>query len=95
MFDAPGVGEGHAATTSRPAIWHHHHHNNLVRIASSLRADMIFGKDTYHYFGRFTHTAARCKSIFGSVDIALQAVERRAREWRDVRRAELAGVEGR
>src|SRR5262249_38208326 len=35
----------HAATTSRQAIWHHHHHTNLVQIASSLRADMIFGKN--------------------------------------------------
>src|SRR5262245_9231042 len=38
-----------AATTSRPAIWHHHHHTNLVRIvriASSLCADIIFGKDS-------------------------------------------------
>ena len=43
--DAPGVEQGRAATTSRPTIWDHRHYTNLVRIASSLRADMIFGKD--------------------------------------------------
>ena len=43
----------------------------------------------------FTHAAARQISIFGSVDIAVEAVEPRAREWRDVRRAELAGAVGR
>ena len=32
-------------TTVRPTIWDYRHHTNLVRIASSLRADMIFGKD--------------------------------------------------
>src|ERR1700752_1164919 len=40
----------------------------------------------------FTHAAARCISIFGSVDIAVEAVERRVPEWRDVRQAELAGA---
>jgi hypothetical protein len=34
-----------AVATVRPTIWDHRHHTNLVRIASSLRADMIFGKD--------------------------------------------------
>ena len=43
----------------------------------------------------FTHAAARQISIFGSVGIAVEAVEPRAREWRDVRRAELAGAVGR
>jgi hypothetical protein len=43
----------------------------------------------------FTHAVARRISIFGSVDIAVEAVEPRAREWRDVRRAELAGAVGR
>jgi hypothetical protein len=43
----------------------------------------------------FTHAAARHISIFGSVGIAVEAVEPRAREWRDVRRAELAGAVGR
>jgi hypothetical protein len=28
-----------------PPIWDHHRHTNLVRLASLLRADMIFGKD--------------------------------------------------
>ena len=43
----------------------------------------------------FTHAAARQIAIFGSVGIAVEAVEPRAREWRDVRRAELAGAVGR
>jgi hypothetical protein len=34
------------APHSGRAIWDHRHHANLVRIASSLRADMIFGKDS-------------------------------------------------
>src|SRR5260221_10535544 len=34
-----------AATTSCSTIWDHHHHANFVRITSSLRADIIFGKD--------------------------------------------------
>src|SRR5258705_789750 len=42
---ASRVGQGRAATTIRPTIWEHYRHTNLVRIASSLRADMIFGKD--------------------------------------------------
>src|SRR5262249_19002538 len=39
-----------------------------------------------------TQAAACCISIFGSVDIAVEVVEPRAREWRDVRRAELVGA---
>src|SRR6266478_3682292 len=42
---ALGLAEGCAATTIRPTIWDHYGHTNLIRIASSLRADMIFGKD--------------------------------------------------
>jgi transposase InsO family protein len=37
-----GLGKGRAATTSRPAIWGHRRYANPVRIASLLRADMIF-----------------------------------------------------
>jgi len=44
---APGVGQGRAATTIRPTIWDHIRYTALVRMASSLRADMIFGKDTF------------------------------------------------
>src|SRR5260370_4963205 len=33
------------AKTTHRAIWDHRHHTNLVRIASLLRADMIFGND--------------------------------------------------
>jgi len=43
---ALGVGQGRVATTSRPTIRHHRHRTNLVRFASSIRPDMIFGKDT-------------------------------------------------
>ena len=38
------LGHEPARTTHR-AIWDHRHHTNLVRIASLLRADMIFGND--------------------------------------------------
>jgi hypothetical protein len=41
----PGVGQGHAATTSRRASWDRRHHTHSVRITSSLCPDMIFGKD--------------------------------------------------
>ena len=41
-----GLSKDAAATTSRPTIWDHRHHTSLVRIASSLLADMIFGMDT-------------------------------------------------
>src|SRR6476619_7551429 len=34
--------QGRTATTTRPTIGDHCHHKSLVRIASSLRADMIF-----------------------------------------------------
>jgi hypothetical protein len=37
------------------AIWDDYRHTNLVRIASSLRADMIFGKDA----GRGAYDAPR------------------------------------
>src|SRR5260370_16479759 len=40
-----GVGQGRAARTSYSTIWDHHRHANSIWIASSLRADMIFGKD--------------------------------------------------
>jgi len=42
-----GVGQGRAATMNCPTIGDHPHHTNLVRIASSLRADMILGKDSW------------------------------------------------
>src|SRR5215813_3035168 len=40
-----GIGQGRAARTSRPTIRDHRRHTNLVRFASSIRPDMIFGKD--------------------------------------------------
>ncbi len=36
---------GGPARTTHRAIWDDRHHTNLVRTASLLRADMIFGKD--------------------------------------------------
>ena len=42
---ALGLAEGCAATASCTRIRNHHGHTNSVRVASSLRADMIFGKD--------------------------------------------------
>jgi transposase InsO family protein len=41
-----GIGQGRPTKTSRTAIGGYRHRVSLVRIASSLRADMIFGKDT-------------------------------------------------
>jgi hypothetical protein len=48
-----------------------------------------------HYFGRFTHAAARGKSIFDNAGIAVAVVERRVRGWRGARRARLAEAGGR
>jgi len=45
LMHTPGIGEGRAATTSHPTIWDYHRHTDLVRVASSLPPDMIFGKD--------------------------------------------------
>src|SRR5262245_34995585 len=43
-----------------------------------------------HYFGRFTHAAACCKSIFDNAGIVAAVVERKLREWCGARRAKLA-----
>src|SRR6266404_208800 len=40
-----GLGKDAPLGPIHRAIWDHRHHANLVRIASSLRADMIFGND--------------------------------------------------
>ena len=40
-----GLEKDAPATTSHPTIWDYHRHTDLVRVASSLRPDMIFGKD--------------------------------------------------
>src|SRR4029077_6226084 len=69
---APGVGQGRAVTTIRPTIWDHCRHTNLVRIVLSLRADMIFGKDSDHLHGEAvrdlgrTAFSSRCRPIAGS-----------------------------
>ena len=39
------IGRGCAATTNSPTIRHHRDHSDPLRITSSLRADLIFGKD--------------------------------------------------
>ena len=41
-----GLEKDAPATTSHPTIWDYHRHTDLVRVASSLRPDMIFGKDS-------------------------------------------------
>ena len=43
--DSLGLGQGHAAGTGRSTIWDHRCGARSIWIASSLRADMIFGKD--------------------------------------------------
>jgi hypothetical protein len=43
-----GLGKD-AATTIRPTVWDYYRDTNLVWIASSLRADVIFGNDKPHY----------------------------------------------
>ncbi len=43
------LGKDAPLRTTHRAIWDHRHHTNLVRIASSLRADMIFGNDRCHH----------------------------------------------
>jgi hypothetical protein len=43
---APGTEEGRAATTTCSTNRHHRCHACSRRIASSLRADMIFGRDS-------------------------------------------------
>ena len=45
---ALGIGQGCAATASCPRIRNHYCHSNSVRIASPLRADMIFRKDRWN-----------------------------------------------
>ena len=46
---APRFKQGRAASTGHPAIWDHRQHTNPVRFASSIRPDMIFGKDRASY----------------------------------------------
>src|SRR5260221_5557085 len=60
---ALGIAEGCAATASCPRIRNHHCHTNSVRIASSLRADMIFGKDRTQNVDRYLGYDRGC--IFG------------------------------
>jgi len=42
---ALGITERCALASSSPAVWCHCHHSDLGRAASSIRSDMIFGKD--------------------------------------------------
>src|SRR5215469_10816593 len=53
---ALGIGQGCAATASRPWIRNDYCHSNSVRIASPLCADMISGKDTRFGLGLRTIT---------------------------------------
>src|SRR5215471_3764296 len=51
---ALGVGQGRTATTNRQTVRDHRRHTNLVRFASSIRTDVIFGKDTGRAYYRPT-----------------------------------------
>jgi hypothetical protein len=55
-----GVGQGRAARTSYSTIWDHHRHANSIWIASSLRADMIFGKDSRRFRDKSLHFVFHC-----------------------------------
>jgi peroxiredoxin len=57
--------------------------NRIVAEANALRgigvgtiAIMPNDTEAYHYFGRFTHAAFCCQSIFGNAGIVSAAVER-------------------
>jgi NAD(P)-dependent dehydrogenase (short-subunit alcohol dehydrogenase family) len=53
-----------------------------VSLKGELQAAAATAIAALHYFGRFTHAAACCKSIFGSVGIAAaDVIERRVRGW--------------
>jgi hypothetical protein len=54
----------HAVAAVRPTIWDHRHHTNLVRIASSLRADTIFGKDTRPMPSHLYDVSFDCFAVF-------------------------------
>ena len=43
---ALGITERCAVTSSRPTVWRHCSHSDLGRATSSIRPDMIFGRDT-------------------------------------------------
>src|SRR5262249_18796514 len=51
---------------------------------------IVAHRTNYDYFGRFTHPAGCCQSLFDNAGIAAAVVERRVRGWRGVRRAKLA-----
>ena len=43
---ALGITERCAVTSSRPTVWRHCSHSDLGRATSSIRPDMIFGRDS-------------------------------------------------
>ena len=51
-------------------IRNHHYHTNSVRIASSLRADMIFGKDRMSAFWMATTPAAAAADPVSAARVA-------------------------
>jgi hypothetical protein len=65
---APGVGQRRPARTMHRAIRDHRHHTNLVRIASSLRADMIFRKNSSPAIVPAGMMGDRADVIFASPD---------------------------
>ena len=65
---APGITERCAFASSRPTIWRHCRHSDLGRATSSIRPDMIFGKDTHPI--RFASPLCT-DMIFGKDTVAL------------------------
>src|SRR5206468_364461 len=55
---APGITERCALASSSPTVRCRYRYPNLVRTASSIRPDMIFGKDTVHVMRRGAPTSA-------------------------------------
>ncbi|MGH6725427.1 MAG: integrase core domain-containing protein [Pseudolabrys sp.] len=49
--DTLGITERCPVTSSRPTVWRHCRHSDLGRVTSSIRPDMIFGKDR-SYLGK-------------------------------------------
>ena len=56
-----GITERCAVTSSRPTIWRHCSHSVPCRATSSLRPDMIFGKD--RHLGSDTGLRYRCQTV--------------------------------
>jgi hypothetical protein len=53
-----------------------HHLTCAQPLLENADPDALIGDKAYHYFGRFTHAAADCRSISGSAGIVAVAAER-------------------